>query len=292
MSYLFLFFENANTLFLGNTSSSNPTNADEETSTVQNIRKRRKRSEIAKSRDCENSDKEESDSGENLYFNFDQEDTESDFESFYGENDENDERSATEEKEDEIEGNYSFILLLKIIYNILEHLLEDVTDFEVESEWITRKRNFHVQLYGNACLFVGRSFTFHRESHEWSMKKGKITAVVCKKEDRDKLFFKFYDTEKYRKPPSQETLYKYILCSSFMTNDVKKILIDWEGPKEFTGKALVGRKIQRKFREGYFTGTIIKYDQSKKLYRICYEDEDSEDINEKTVLNCLKAFLN
>ena len=122
------------------------------------------------------------------------------------------------------------------------------------------------------------------------MKKGKIIGIVCKKDDRNKLYFKVYDHEKFRNPPMPEKLYKYILCSSLMTNDAKKTLIEWEGPKEFTGKALVGRKIQRKFQEGYFTGTIMKYDLSKKLYSIIYEDEDSEEVNEKVLLNSLKPY--
>lgn len=79
--------------------------------------------------------------------------------------------------------------------------MEDTTDYEVDADWITRKRNFHVPLYGNACLFVGRSFTVLKESQEWNMNKGKIIAVVCKKDDRNKLYFKVYDHEKFRTPP-------------------------------------------------------------------------------------------
>lgn len=121
------------------------------------------------------------------------------------------------------------------------------------------------------------------------METGRILSIVCKREDQNKLFFKFYDYKKYRTPPTTEDHYGYILCSGFMTNDVKKILIEWEGPKEFTGKALIGRKVQRKFSDGFFTGTIRSYDSGAKLYSIQYDDGDYEETTERTILSILKA---
>lgn len=175
--------------------------------------------------------------------------------------------------------------------------MEEVTDYEVESEWIIKKRNFHVPKYGNSCLFIGKTFKFKKDN-KWRMIRGKIAEVVCKANDRNKLFFRFFDLDKYAEPPLSEREFEYVTCPQFMTTDATKIPVEWER-KELTGLALVGRRVQKDFgsaRDGkssnpmtFFNGRVESYIPLQKVYRISYEDGDSEDLNEKSLMQILRS---
>jgi hypothetical protein len=193
----------------------------------------------------------------------------------------------------EIRYSLSSTSLILLILNAAT--TEEVTDYEVESEWIIRKRNFHVSKYGNSCLFVGRTFKFKQENM-WRMARGKITDVVCKANDRKNLFFRYFNLEKYTEAPLAEKEFEYISCSRLMTTDVTKIPVEWDR-KELTGFALVGRRVQKDFgsardskstnRMTFFNGKVMNYNPNLKLYRINYEDGDSEDLNEKSLMQTL-----
>lgn len=167
---------------------------------------------------------------------------------------------------------------------------DEDTDYEVESEWIVKKKSFHVDRYGNACLYVGRAFRFLNEDNEWGMSSAKITSVVCKASERETLWFKFYDTSKHRTPPANYKLYGYAQCAQFMTTDSTKRRVQWEGAKTFTGEALVGRRVIRQFLEGPYVGTIkaFKVVKGKRQYQIVYSDGDSETTDEANVLRILR----
>lgn len=128
---------------------------------------------------------------------------------------------------------------------------------------------------------------FNDPDNGWNMKRGKVTDVVCKKDARESLWFKFYDCEKYRIPPQKEDQYGYVLCTTFMTLAARKSIIQWEGCKEFNGKALIGRRVIKDFGL-FYKGQVTGYDPKLKLYRIVYEDDDSEEVGEEEVMKILR----
>ena len=227
-----------------------------------------------------------------------QEDAESDRGENESENDEefsedSDEESDDDESDDgidyfdQLEGIQRCSVKCILHINILYFVDDEDTDEEAEGEWIRKKKNFHVKLYGNSCLYVTRSFTFMKPDNPWGFQNGLITDVVCKKNDKDKLYFKFYDTDKYRKPPLKEDQYGYGPCTEFMSSSAKKAIIDWHGCKEFNGRGLINRKVRKQFLAGeWFTGRVVNY--VNKLYGIIYDDGDSEDVSEKELMKILR----
>ena len=165
---------------------------------------------------------------------------------------------------------------------------EETTDTEQDRDWITRRRFFRVPEYGSACLFVTRTFKLLSSDNQWNVHRGKVVGIASRRDDMKTIYFKFYDTDKYRTPPSNNNAYKYALCSSFMTRDAKKAVIEWEGKKEINGNGLVGRKVRRQFISRWYVGKVTKYDSSRKLYKIVYEDDDEEEVTEKVLLQILR----
>jgi len=166
--------------------------------------------------------------------------------------------------------------------------MEELTDYETKHNgWIDRKSNFNVPNYGNACIFSRRTFRFVSNDKE----VGKIMGIVCKVNERDKLFFKYYNPDKHRVPPTdpQSESWLYASCEEFMSKK-RNSIIQWVGPKIANGATLIGRRVKRRFSVNdkfrWYSGTICSYD--KPHYKVDYIDGDKDELTEAQMLKMLK----
>jgi hypothetical protein len=171
-----------------------------------------------------------------------------------------------------------------------------------------KKSKFYVEKFGNAVLYVGRTFNFIKkyakkgafDSEIFCV--GKIVSVVFKKTDPKKLLhFKFYNHNTHPQI-TDSTEFGYALCASFMSSVEKVRMVEFEslnGTKKFLGSSLVGRRISKPFPRTsnfsnkvyyrFYSGIIKSYDEIMKLYKVDYpEDDDTEDLYEKELLQYLK----
>jgi hypothetical protein len=167
---------------------------------------------------------------------------------------------------------------------------------------VTKRSNFHVDRYGNAVLYCGRTFQFSAKSEQYKITPfGKIVDVVKKsKNSTDNcLYFKYYNHKEHRTPPPPaSSMWKYEKCSSLMKVNKNNPLITLDaknGCKELLGFALLNRKIQKRFKSWddknkavfrFYLGTINNF--ADGLYSVLYEDGDFEQLDEKEVVKLLK----
>ena len=158
-------------------------------------------------------------------------------------------------------------------------------------EWRTKKTRFHINRYGNASPYLYKTFTIKRNEKRSSITsqaclfpeattEGKIVAVVVPtRSNRDykqsTYYFKCYNTGIYRRPPVSDTEYFYIECTLLMTTDESRRPVLWT--KELFRYSLVGRRVRRKFKEGWFSGEVTSFNCKTEFYLISYEDGDTEE---------------
>lgn len=177
-------------------------------------------------------------------------------------------------------------------------------DNEDPDGWIVKRSNFAVIKYGNAAIFVGRTFSIIEEnmtrarvSFGKEVKHGIIISVVCKKHSTT-LYFRGYDNKQFRTvPTSTNSCWWTIECAALMNTSVKKKIVEWDdtltatgrfkGVQGFLGEGMIGRRILKPFGGRYYSGKIVSY--SSNYYGILYSDGDSEDLNEKAMLTYLRA---
>ena len=173
------------------------------------------------------------------------------------------------------------------MYQLLGLEEEEATDYETEADWIVKKTAFGVRNYGNSCLYIRRVFKFVKAENNCGFKRGKIVDIVCKAIDKEVLYFKFFDADNHRKPPANEKHYCYIPCRDLMTTDAKKALVEWEGPKNFIGNALIGRRVCDLFDDGmFYKGKVVGYKGGR--YRVVFDDGDELEIKEKRLMEILR----
>lgn len=81
------------------------------------------------------------------------------------------------------------------------------------------------------------------------------------------------------------------MCTEFMTYDSKKLRIAWDGPKHPNGATLIKRRVQKNFGGLWYNGYIKNYNSDRKLYMIEYEDQDTEEVNEKELMKILRSGI-
>lgn len=182
----------------------------------------------------------------------------------------------------------------------------ELTDYEnSEDGWTVRKSRYGIPKYGNAAVFVGRSFTISKENElrastlfGTEIKSGIIHSVICQTNDPDKLYFKGYDHTTYRTVPTNKPNAWWIIeCVTLMSSNMKTKVIDWDdtvtatatlkGIKGFIGEGMIGKTIMKQFGDRYYRGKITSY--NGLYYGITYDDGDSEELSEKIMLLHLRA---
>jgi len=185
---------------------------------------------------------------------------------------------------------------------------EELTDFEDcdESGWYKKQSKFDVENFGNAAVYVGRTFKlipkYEKEVcfDSKALSHGKIFSVVCKRNNNNnsepKLYFKCYNHQTHiTVPTSPKDLY-YILCANLMSliDSVRKVEFDaLNDTKLFFRDSLIGRRISKPFPKNsnsvFYSGYIKKYNKRSKLYKVHYpQDDDEEELDEEEVLKYLK----
>jgi hypothetical protein len=157
------------------------------------------------------------------------------------------------------------------------------TDDEVVDEkgWMTKRSNFIIKIYGNSCFYIGLKFIMgNNTSTEF-----KIHSVVFRKDNKNELFFKYYNANLRTPPPSDSNNWLYIQCVNIMSNDKSKSFkIGIVGGRKITGFKLVSRNVVKDFSGRRYRGKILSYNEKAakfKPYHVKYEDGEEKDYTAK-----------
>jgi hypothetical protein len=161
------------------------------------------------------------------------------------------------------------------------------TDDELVDEkgWMTKRSNFIIKIYGNACFYIGLRFTKDNTSTEF-----KIHSVVFQKDNVNELFFRYYNANHRTPPPSGSNHWLYIQCINIMSSD-KNFKIGIVGGRKINGFKLVSRNVVKDFAGRRYRGTILSYnDKAAKLkpYHVKFEDDEEIDYSEVHINSMLR----